>query len=79
MASVNRGPRQVTEMDGKGRTNAGESSSERTPPGKSAHDANAKDPALGDGSIGNALRSVYQQTIDEDIPHEMIDLLKKLS
>ncbi|HKX23011.1 MAG TPA: NepR family anti-sigma factor [Rhizorhapis sp.] len=65
-------------MNGKGRSNAGEPSSERTPPGKSTHDA-PKDPALGDGSIGNALRSVYQQTIDEDIPTEMIDLLKKLS
>ena len=28
--------------------------------------------------FGNALRSVYQQTIDESIPPEMLDLLGKL-
>ena len=28
--------------------------------------------------IGNALRSVYQQTVNEDIPPEMLDLLGKL-
>lgn len=31
-----------------------------------------------DGHIGNALRSVYQRTVSEDIPLEMLDLLKKL-
>jgi hypothetical protein len=25
--------------------------------------------------VGNALRSVYQRTVDEDIPPEMLDLL----
>jgi len=28
--------------------------------------------------VGVALRSVYQRTIDEDIPAEMLDLLGKL-
>ncbi|QPQ56275.1 hypothetical protein IC614_06555 [Allosphingosinicella flava] len=28
--------------------------------------------------VGHALRSVYQQTINEDIPPEMLDLLGKL-
>ena len=28
--------------------------------------------------LGTALRSVYQQTIDENIPPEMLDLLGKL-
>jgi hypothetical protein len=30
------------------------------------------------GSVGRALRTVYQQTVDEDIPAEMLDLLGKL-
>jgi hypothetical protein len=28
--------------------------------------------------IGNALRSVYQRTIDEDVPPDLLDLLGKL-
>jgi hypothetical protein len=28
--------------------------------------------------VGNALRSVYQQTIDEKIPDDLLDLLGKL-
>ncbi|WP_374145181.1 NepR family anti-sigma factor [Sphingomonas sp. 28-63-12] len=32
----------------------------------------------GDQEMGQALRSVYQQTIDEQIPPEMLDLLGKL-
>jgi hypothetical protein len=31
------------------------------------------------GNLGNALRSVYQQTVSEDIPPEMLDLLGKLN
>ena len=30
------------------------------------------------GDVGSALRSVYQRTIDESIPPEMLDLLGKL-
>lgn len=34
--------------------------------------------ATTDGSVGNALRSVYQQTVNEDVPREFLDLLGKL-
>ncbi|KKW92191.1 MULTISPECIES: NepR family anti-sigma factor [Sphingobium] len=34
--------------------------------------------AKNDGQVGNALRSVYQRTVEEDIPAEMLDLLSKL-
>lgn len=34
---------------------------------------------LNDSNVGGALRSVYQQTINEDIPAEMLDLLNKLA
>lgn len=30
------------------------------------------------GDVGSALRSVYQRTVDEQIPPEMLDLLGKL-
>lgn len=30
------------------------------------------------GDVGTALRSVYQRTVEEDIPPEMLDLLGKL-
>lgn len=32
-----------------------------------------------DGNVGNALRSVYQQTVNEDVPREFLDLLGKLT
>lgn len=31
-----------------------------------------------DGQVSQALRTVYQRAVDEDIPLEMLDLLKKL-
>ncbi len=31
------------------------------------------------GNVGSALRTVYDQTVGEDIPSEMLDLLGKLS
>ena len=31
-----------------------------------------------DGDVGNALRSVYRDAIEEAIPQEMLDLLGKL-
>jgi hypothetical protein len=34
--------------------------------------------AQGKGDVGNALRSIYQQTVEEDVPDEMIDLLGRL-
>ncbi len=30
-------------------------------------------------TLGNALRSIYQQTVEESVPDEMLDLLKRLS
>ncbi|SMF61642.1 hypothetical protein SAMN06295910_0634 [Allosphingosinicella indica] len=32
----------------------------------------------GKADVGNALRTVYQRTVNEDIPPEMLDLLGKL-
>ncbi|RVT91226.1 NepR family anti-sigma factor [Sphingomonas crocodyli] len=31
-----------------------------------------------DGGVGNALRSVYTETVNEKIPDEFLDLLSKL-
>jgi hypothetical protein len=31
-----------------------------------------------DGDIGRALRSVYQETVEEQVPDEFLDLLGKL-
>lgn len=41
-------------------------------------DAEDKKVRHDDGPIGEALRSAYRRTIDEDIPPEMIELLGKL-
>ncbi|PZU60242.1 MAG: hypothetical protein DI547_04280 [Sphingobium sp.] len=32
----------------------------------------------GGGNVGTMLQSVYRQTVEEDIPAEMLDLLSKL-
>ena len=32
----------------------------------------------GSAEVGNALRSVYQRTVNEDIPPDLLDLLGKL-
>jgi hypothetical protein len=32
----------------------------------------------GGAEVGNALRSVYQRTVNEDIPPDLLDLLGKL-
>ena len=52
------------------------------PPGNSGQPDNSKGKSrkkrAGAPEYGNALRSVYQQTIDESIPPEMLDLLGKL-
>jgi hypothetical protein len=39
---------------------------------------NTKKKRPGVPEVGNALRTVYQQTVNEDIPPEMLDLLGKL-
>ena len=31
-----------------------------------------------EGNVGSALRSVYQQTVNEEVPPEFLDLLGKL-
>ena len=46
-------------------------------PGK-AGTAMAVKSRAGDRDMGSALRSVYQQTVEEQIPSEMLDLLGKL-
>ena len=55
-------------------------------PGKKADLASAGKRRRGDGGnsdarpqIGNALRSVYDRTVDEAIPREMLDLLGRLA
>ena len=45
-------------------------------PGKDKRRSGRAQPA--DSQVGKALRSVYQQTIDEAVPQEMLDLLNKL-
>lgn len=45
----------------------------KTPRGRSRRDSDTQDKAVGD-----ALRRVYHQAIDESIPDEMLDLLNKL-
>jgi hypothetical protein len=42
--------------------------------GRKRPSSRAKD----EGQVSQALRTVYQRAIDEDIPSEMLDLLKKL-
>lgn len=54
------------------------SGAKRQSPGRTVADTPAPAP-LDDSQVGTVLRSVYQQTISEDIPAEMLDLLKKLS
>lgn len=67
-------------MKGKRPINSGAPESERFRSKDAQPDATGADASpLGDTNVGNALRSVYQQTIDEAIPPEMMDLLKKLT
>lgn len=71
-------------MKGKRPTGTGARASERslsegTRPRPPARPDDGESESLGDTEVGNALRSVYQQTVDEAIPPEMMDLLKKLT
>ncbi|WP_425228303.1 NepR family anti-sigma factor [Sphingomonas sp.] len=50
------------------RESAGRSGSKRGQPDRGA----------GDAQMGAALRSVYQKTVEESVPAEMLDLLSKL-
>lgn len=45
---------------------------------KKAPSKRSTKPRVDDQVMGQALRMVYQQTIDEQIPPEMLDLLGKL-
>ncbi|WP_336970304.1 NepR family anti-sigma factor [Sphingobium aromaticiconvertens] len=40
--------------------------------------AAGKKPSTEDSHVGQVLRTVYQRTVDEAIPSEMLDLLSKL-
>ena len=43
-----------------------------------ANPRQSKKKGPGTGDVGNALRSVYQHTVDERIPPDLLDLLGKL-
>jgi hypothetical protein len=62
------------ERDGERRRKADDDSDDGVP--ASAVRKLRKKPAAPE--VGNALRSAYQRTLDEDIPPEMLDLLGKL-
>ena len=36
------------------------------------------DAPVGDANVGQALRSAYQRTVNEDVPADLLDLLGKL-
>ena len=36
------------------------------------------DAVVGDANVGQALRSAYQRTVNEDVPSDLLDLLGKL-
>jgi hypothetical protein len=46
--------------------------------GKGAARNSRKGGAPKESQVGRVLQNVYQQTIDEDVPAEMLDLLNKL-
>lgn len=67
-------PDNIAQMDGDG--------AKKAAPKKAARgnkDAGARNRAAQDeGNVGQVLRTVYQRTVDEAIPSEMLDLLRKL-
>lgn len=50
----------------------------KKPSGASAGTSRHEKPK-GEANVGNALRSVWQETVREDIPADMLDLLGKLN
>ena len=48
------------------------------PAGKASSGGGKRASSKEEGQVSQALRTVYQRAIDEDIPAEMLDLLKKL-
>jgi hypothetical protein len=49
-----------------------------SPQSKSQKNPNLKKKGPSDADVGGALRSIYQRTIDERIPPDLLDLLGKL-
>lgn len=74
MASVNRGSKQAADFEGDA------PGGQRGGAGEGAPDNEGNGAGGIDGTnVGTALRSIYQRTIEEDIPAEMLDLLNKLN
>ena len=70
----------MTERDVKGGDRKDLGASTPGPDGKpgAARKRRASAAAKDEGQVANALRSVYQRAVEEDIPSEMLDLLRKL-
>ena len=68
------------EKDGGGRrkSDAQPKSGQGGPSGEAGGGAGGKKKRTDNPELGTALRTVYQRTIEEDIPPEMLDLLGKL-
>lgn len=47
-------------------------------PHDEAGQPSSRDSGVRDGAMGVALRSVYQQTVEERVPDDLLDLLGKL-
>jgi hypothetical protein len=58
-------------LDGNGEASAADPGTRKTARKKPA-------PSKNEGEISKVLQSVYQRTVSEDIPAEMLDLLNKL-
>ena len=63
------------EKDGERRPRSDSSGETDSPPAKGTRKKKRNDGP----EVGSALRSVYQQTVDEQIPPDLLDLLGKLS
>jgi hypothetical protein len=63
------------EKDGDRRPRLDVAGEAETPPTRSARSRKKSDSP----EVGSALRSVYQRTVDEQIPPDLLDLLGKLS
>ncbi|WP_448659958.1 NepR family anti-sigma factor [Sphingomonas sp. CJ99] len=49
------------------------------PAAKGRRPVDGKPAKSGERNVGDALRAVYHEAVDENIPKEMLDLLNKLS
>ncbi|MBV5325361.1 MAG: hypothetical protein J0626_08885 [Rhodospirillaceae bacterium] len=59
---------------------SGKKTEKATAPREPMSKSKSKDKTSGgkDPAVGAALRSIYQKTVDESVPQEMLDLLGKL-